>query len=131
MLGIKYAGGSHAYVSKKIKEYGIDTSHFTGQAHGKGKTSPKKLSWSEVLVYDRHGGRKQHTYMLRTAMMEYGTVYECAECNKPPVWNSKPLVLEVDHIDGNSVNDLPDNLRFLCPDCHSQQITSNKPHKYR
>lgn len=35
-------------------------------------------------------------------------------------WNSKHLVLECDHIDGNPLNNQIDNLRLICPNCHSQ-----------
>ena len=49
---------------------------------------------------------------------------ECAECHQEPIWNNKPLVLQVDHIDGNSDNCKPENLRLLCPNCHSQQETT-------
>jgi hypothetical protein len=38
-------------------------------------------------------------------------------------WNNKSLSLHVDHIDGNSDNNLPINLRLLCPNCHSQTET--------
>jgi hypothetical protein len=48
----------------------------------------------------------------------------CVECGCGNEWNDKPLTLEVDHIDGNSDNCMPDNLRLICPNCHSQQITN-------
>lgn len=38
-------------------------------------------------------------------------------------WNCKPLTLDLDHIDGNSDNDSLDNVRLLCPNCHSQTDT--------
>jgi Zn finger protein HypA/HybF involved in hydrogenase expression len=45
--------------------------------------------------------------------------YACEECGITE-HNSKPIVLECDHIDGNSTNNLPENLRLICPNCHSQ-----------
>ena len=36
---------------------------------------------------------------------------------------TKKVPLEVNHIDGNSLNNLEDNLQLLCPNCHS--LTSN------
>ena len=45
---------------------------------------------------------------------------KCEDCGLNPIWNNKPLVLQLDHIDGNSDNNYPNNLRLLCPNCHSQ-----------
>jgi hypothetical protein len=44
----------------------------------------------------------------------------CEECKQGCTWNNKPLVLQVDHIDGDSDNNYPINLRLLCPNCHTQ-----------
>ena len=38
-------------------------------------------------------------------------------------WNRKSIVLEMDHIDGNHEHNHPDNLRLICPNCHSQTDT--------
>lgn len=48
--------------------------------------------------------------------------YECNVCNVDS-WNNLPIVLELDHIDGNASNNFPHNLRLLCPNCHSQTNT--------
>lgn len=48
---------------------------------------------------------------------------KCSECGLGPNWNNKPLTLQVDHIDGDNQNNDLDNLRLLCPNCHSQTET--------
>ena len=48
---------------------------------------------------------------------------KCSECSLGPEWNKKPLTLQLDHIDGDSDNNFPDNLRLLCPNCHTQTET--------
>ena len=48
--------------------------------------------------------------------------YKCEDCNNYE-WNGKPLSLHLDHIDGNSDNNFPNNIRLLCPNCHSQTET--------
>ena len=40
-----------------------------------------------------------------------------------PNWNGKPLSLQVDHTDGNNKNNFPNNVRLVCPNCHSQTET--------
>ena len=48
---------------------------------------------------------------------------KCELCDTTDTWNGKPLVLQLDHVDGDSDNNYPSNLRLLCPNCHSQTDT--------
>jgi Zn finger protein HypA/HybF involved in hydrogenase expression len=50
-------------------------------------------------------------------------VHNCSECDIGKTWNNKPLVLEIDHIDGDRSNNYYSNLRYICPNCHSQTDT--------
>jgi hypothetical protein len=129
-LGIKFAGGSHHHISNRIKKMELDSSHFKRQAHNKGVPSTKRLLPEGILVHDRLSGRKEKTVLLRRAMLESGVEYKCA-CGLTNSWNSDTLTLEVDHINGDNLDNRLVNLRFMCPNCHSQQSTTNKPHKYR
>ena len=67
----------------------------------------------------------------KTALREYLTEkhgYKCSCCGITD-WNNNPISLEVDHIDGNPYNDVSDNLRFICPNCHSQTPTYKAKNK--
>ena len=44
--------------------------------------------------------------------------YKCSSCDKT-TWLNKPIPLEVEHIDGNSENNMPSNLTLICPNCHT------------
>jgi hypothetical protein len=48
---------------------------------------------------------------------------ECSICGQLPIWNNKPLSLHIDHINGISDDNRLENLRILCPHCHSQTDT--------
>lgn len=52
----------------------------------------------------------------------------CSSCQRD-TWMNKPIPLDVDHKDGNSDNNLIENLRFLCPNCHSQTTTYKAKNK--
>lgn len=47
----------------------------------------------------------------------------CKKCDLAPVWMGMPLVLQIDHIDGDRTNNDLSNLRLLCPNCHTQTPT--------
>jgi hypothetical protein len=116
-LGLKEAGGTHSYISRLIKNFGIDTKHFTGRAHQKGKAAYNKKTAKDILI--NSGNKRQKSEQLRRALLESGVDYKCSLCNISE-WENKKLGLHVDHIDGNFSNNVLGNLRFLCPNCHSQ-----------
>ncbi|UYP20387.1 HNH endonuclease [Rhodococcus sp. Z13] len=122
-LGLKQAGGTQANIRGRIELYGLDTSHFRGTAHRKGRAALNRLHWSQVLTIAETGTRRKETKILRRALIEFGRPYECEGCGTGPEWLGSPLVLHVDHIEGNPYDSRPENLRFLCPNCHSQTPT--------
>ena len=121
-LGIKPAGGSHFHISRRIREAGLDTSHFLGQAHYRGRIGPRKPA-HEILVRLPDGAARTEGKLLARAMIESGIPHLCAGCGLGPAWQDRPLTLAVDHIDGEWRNNALDNLRFLCPNCHAQTAT--------
>jgi hypothetical protein len=44
-------------------------------------------------------------------------------------WNNKSIVMDLEHIDGNSENNHIDNLALICPNCHSQTNTYKNRNK--
>lgn len=119
-LGLKQAGGSQTHVANKLKNFDIDTSHFLGQAHLKGTVSNKKKTAKDILIKRPNSDRRQHREQLYRALIEIGRPYLCEGCGQGPVWNGVELVLDIDHINQDWLDDRADNLRFLCPNCHSQ-----------
>lgn len=116
-LGLNLAGGTHAHISRRIKAFGIDTSHFV--RHQNGSSGPR-LRACDLLIRIPHGSQRTKPPLLRRALKEIGRPYVCDGCGNPGEWCGQPLGLEIDHIDGDYHNNEPSNLRFLCPNCHSQ-----------
>lgn len=62
-------------------------------------------------------------YLKERLFIEKYKEPKCECCGLCEEWNGSPLVLELDHINGNSNDNSLDNLRILCPNCHSQTPT--------
>ncbi|MFI2758223.1 HNH endonuclease signature motif containing protein [Streptomyces echinatus] len=124
-LGLDPVGGHQTNIARRIKAHGIDTSHFTAVVRTERmRDNQRRRTAAEILVEDTSGRASRiPRQRLKRAMGEMGVVERCALCGIEPVWLGEPLPLEVDHIDGDWRNNRVENLRFLCPNCHSTTDT--------
>lgn len=117
-LGYRPSGGVHRMIVGHVKRLGLDTSHFTGQAWAKGKnlTGRRLLPLEMILVENstyRPGGR------LRKRLIAAGLKPDYCEMCGIKEWNGLPLLLALDHINGDHTDNRLENLRILCPNCHA------------
>jgi hypothetical protein len=121
-LGIPQAGGSQSYLARRIRAEGLDTGHFTGSAHNRGKAFPR-LTAEQILVVLPPGSHRRKAPHLRRALRDEGVPDCCDECGLVPMWQGKALTLIVEHRNGDWLDNRLGNLRLLCPNCHSQTAT--------
>lgn len=107
-LNLAYAGGNYGNMKRKLIALDADISHWKGQGWAKDE---QLKDWTE---YSRASTLKPHLIKERG--------HQCEEC-KLEEWLNKPITLEVEHVDGNTCNNNLDNLKLLCPNCHSYTPT--------
>ena len=118
-LGYKCKGGNaNIRLKNKVLEYGIDTSHFKGKAHGTSNTIIYLLK--DILV---ENSKYNNNYSLKKRLLKEKLLeYKCYICGISS-WLGKLLSLQLDHINGVNNDNRIENLRLLCPNCHSQTDT--------
>ncbi|MEU0102976.1 HNH endonuclease signature motif containing protein [Streptomyces sp. NPDC006267] len=125
-LALGNNGTARARVKRDIETYGLSVAHFTGQGHGRGTRSPNRKSATEVLRSLDTGASRTKTAQLRRALDDIGVPQVCAKCGTGDTWRGRRLVLEIDHINGDRLDNRRENLRYLCPSCHSQTQSFSK-----
>jgi len=121
-LGLVPAGGNYEQVKTAVVSLGLDSSHFKGKGWNsgiKGGYAPRR-SLPSVLVQNSN----YQSFKLKKRLFREGIKKEaCEECGWTKRNKEGYLPLELDHINGDRHDNRLENLRVLCPNCHSLKST--------
>lgn len=108
-------------LKKIISKNNIDITHFS-QIRGKGNVSfNARYTLEEILVKNSN---YKSTRNLKTRLLSEGVIEnKCQICGNLAEWQGKVLILHLDHKNGINNDNRLENLRLLCPNCHSQTDT--------
>lgn len=113
-------GGSHAVIRSITLDRKLDTTHFNTRGIGQKRTALEHELRNVFIQDSSYKSCKVRRHALRHPDK---IPYICQECGIGPEWKSKKLTLVLDHINGVNNDNRFENLRFLCPNCHSQTET--------
>jgi len=127
--GDRYSSGSSYYVrlKQRLSDDDIDMSIFEENMRNNKKnclymTLAKKNPIPNDIVFSSDS--KTGRYSVKQRIINHNLIpYKCACCNVVDTYNGKPISLHLDHINGVNNDNRLENLRFLCPNCHSQTDT--------
>lgn len=116
-VGLSPSGATNKYVRDRIKREDVSIEHFYRNF---GSKTPNGFKPELMFV----SGSKANRGSLKRRGIELGFLNEtCSFCGLGLEWNGKKLSLQLDHINGIYNDNRPENLRLLCPNCHSQTDT--------
>ena len=120
-LGYTVKGNSWGYsqVKRRMDDLNLDYSIFKGKSAVMKITKLNNVKKEDIL---KENCRHQRTVLRRYVIKNNLIPYKCAICGCTE-WQGKTLSLELDHINGVNNDNRLENLRFLCPNCHSQTST--------
>lgn len=123
--GFSSSGSVFQHIQHRILKLKLDISHFKGKGSNCGNHHVggcEKKTYQEILVRNNSSKRERGS-QLRRAFTEFchdkKIPIKCIDCGNYGVWNNQTLKLEIHHENGNRSDNTPENLKWVCPNCHS------------
>lgn len=128
-LGYSVKGNSWGFakVKQRMSDLSLDGSIFKGKSPITKYGTLHKVNASDILKPNcKHARSVLRRYVIKNNLIPY----RCAICGCVE-WQGRTLSLELDHINGINNDNRIENLRFLCPNCHSQTTTYGSRNQQR
>jgi 5-methylcytosine-specific restriction endonuclease McrA len=126
-LGLVEAGGNYTQIQYHMKRLKIKIDHFNGKGWSKGLSVQRKSRDLSMLLTKQ--SRVQSFKLKNRLFKEKIKKPACEICG----WSKSSLdgriPVELDHINGDRLDNRIENLRILCPNCHSLQPTHRGKNK--
>ncbi|MCM2413865.1 HNH endonuclease [Streptomyces sp. RKAG290] len=118
-LGLAVNDTNHRRVRRKVLQLGLDTSHFGRRPWASAQVRTARPIAPTTLVVRPEGSGRTNRERLHRALQEIGVPYRCASCGNRGRWRRQSFTLQIDHINGDWLDNRAGNLRYLCPNCHA------------
>lgn len=122
-LGLRPKGGNYETVTRHISRLNLDMTHFLGKGWNKGREGlilSSRLRTEDLLIK----GSTYQSHKLKNRLFKEGYKKRiCELCGWCKQAKDGRIPLELDHINGIHSDNRLENIRILCPNCHSLQDT--------
>lgn len=129
-LSLVEAGGNYEQIKHALYVNNIDCSHFTGRGWRRGKQGLGKVKIPLERILTKNS--TYQSYKLKQRLFTCRLKQPiCEECGWEQVTPDGRIPVELDHINGDSHDNRLENLRILCPNCHSLKPTHRGKNKHK
>lgn len=119
-IGLSLHSNNYKELNNKVKKDKLSLDKLNENRNAKFFKGINKFELEEILIENSTYNKQD---LKRRIIKENLIDYKCAICTNIGEWNNQKLTLQLDHINGVNTDNRLENLRFLCPNCHSQTDT--------
>ena len=120
-MGVSLKAGNYRTLKRYFDKYNIDNDLYKGNP----KRNANRVKYNDSEVFCENS-QYNSAHLKNRVLVSNLLEYKCVGCGNEGEWNGRKLVLQIDHINGINTDNRISNLRFMCPNCHSQTETFSR-----